>query len=335
MRTPSSPCTMAAAIRQPPARASRSRAAAASKSMRGTTAIDLPGGGLAGQVLEPGQPPGADSRARRGLAPRACDRGALGARAPRCGRARAGRSGPGEARPAARVRVERPGAARLGPALGDPVDAFGRPFGAGGGAPPHEQPARLTPGFDAGDCYLGRRVADIDAGDQHPSGGRQACTGTGSGSPALAASASTSSRWTVSRQASSSRLAGQTLAAHELVLAEAVQRADRLHDQVEVLLGDEVLDLPAGRLAGVERALGHSLPVGVLEHAARDAAARLDPAADRQAAAGRSDPSQRKLQKLATTLLTPRAFRAGGGRSSPGVSSRPLLVRLYRLGHRC
>ena len=71
------------------------------------------------------------------------------------------------------------------------------------GHAPHEQPARLAPRFDARDCDLGRRVADIDAGDQHPS------DEAGRGHSALArarspASASTSNRSTVSRQAASS-----------------------------------------------------------------------------------------------------------------------------------
>ena len=54
--------TMAAAIRQPRSRASRSRAAAASKSIAGDDRDHLPGGGRLGEVLEPGQPPGADAR---------------------------------------------------------------------------------------------------------------------------------------------------------------------------------------------------------------------------------------------------------------------------------
>ena len=60
-------------------------------------------------------------------------------------------------------------------------------------------------------------------------------------------------------------------------------------------------------------ALGDALPVGVLEHAARDAAAGLHPAADRHAVAGGLDPPKRELQKLATTFIAGERLQLAAG----------------------
>ena len=58
----------------------------------------------------------------------------------------------------------------LGPLqqLGNPYRALGRPLCARGRAAPDEQPRGVAPGFDPRDSDFGRRVADVDAGDQHP-----------------------------------------------------------------------------------------------------------------------------------------------------------------------
>jgi hypothetical protein len=128
----------------------------------------LAGGGWAAEVLESRQPSGAHARARRRLAPRSRDRRPLESELLDPAKLeQAGLDG-------VKVSEESERRTRAEPALSpeqqlrDAPDAVGGAFRAGRRAPADEQPARLVPGFDACDGYLGRRVADIDAGDQHP-----------------------------------------------------------------------------------------------------------------------------------------------------------------------
>jgi hypothetical protein len=51
----------------------------------------------------------------------------------------------------------------------------------------------------------------------------------------------------------------------------------------------------------------------VLEHAARDPAAGLYPAADRHPAAGRLDPAERELEKPAAALVDRESFELAAG----------------------
>src|SRR5581483_1382798 len=97
-------------------------------------------------------------------------------------------------------------------------------------------------------------------------------------------------------------------------LAERVEGANGRHHEPEVLVVDELHELRFRRVRRAERALGDALPVRVLEDAAGDAAARLHPAADRQAPVRALDAAQGELQERAAPLAggERRELPAGG-----------------------
>src|SRR5262245_61850802 len=93
------------------------------------------------------------------------------------------------------------------------------------------------------------------------------------------------------------------MATQEPPLPERVERSNRGHDEAKVLVWDEVFDLRGRSSCPVERSLGDTLPVCVLEDAARDTPSGLHPAADRETVTRLLDAAQGELQQQTAALL--------------------------------